>query len=98
MSWYDTIGSGLGHLIDMWTGTPSGTTGAGANAAMASPVAQGVRNAYDNTDFGKATGLGPFMKLLGIGGASTPAPPPPTPLATPPPPAEPAARLRPHPR
>jgi len=81
MSWYDGIGTGIGHLIDMWTGSPQGTTGAGTSAAAA-PIATGARNMYNNTDFGKATGLAPFMKMLGIG-PSTPTPVPEDRMATP---------------
>ena len=65
MSWYDSIGAGLGGVVDMFTGMPSGSTAAAGGA-----VATGAHNMYDNTDFGKATGLAPYMKMLGIG--STP--------------------------
>jgi hypothetical protein len=65
MSWFDGIGAGVGSMLDMFTGMPSGSTSAGASA-----VGGGLHNAYDNTDFGKATGLAPYMKMLGIG--STP--------------------------
>src|SRR5215475_9051558 len=83
MSWFDGIGTGLGHLIDMWTGSPAGTTGAAATGVANSAVGQGARNMYDNTDFGKATGLAPFMKLLGIGPAAAPAAPAEDRMATP---------------
>jgi len=65
MSWYDGIGAGLGGVVDMFTGAPSGSTAAAGGA-----VATGAQNMYNNTDFGKATGLAPFMKMLGMG--STP--------------------------
>ena len=77
MSWYDSIGAGLGGVADMFAGSPSGST-----AAAAPVIANGAQNMYDNTDFGKATGLAPFMKMLGMG-STPPVEPAPTRMATP---------------
>jgi hypothetical protein len=73
--WYDSLGSGVGSLVDMMTGSPGGSTAAGASA-----VAAEAGHVAGNTDFGKATGLAPYMKMLGMGG---PAAPPETRMATP---------------
>ncbi|MGN6110936.1 MAG: hypothetical protein ACTHU0_37895, partial [Kofleriaceae bacterium] len=64
--WYDGLGTGIGSLVDMFTGAAPGSTHAGAKAAAA-PVAAEGKHVADNTNFGKATGLAPFMKMLGIG-------------------------------
>ena len=69
MSWYDGIGTGLGHLMNMWSGAPAGNPAPAAKPPVA-PVGPGAHD----FDFGKATGLEPFMKMLGIGSHAEPAP------------------------
>ena len=72
-NWYDSVGSGIGSLVDMFAGNPHGMTAAGASAATPM-LTEHAQHVAGSTDFGKATGLTPFMKMLGIGGpAATPA-------------------------
>jgi hypothetical protein len=60
-NWYDGIGAGIGSMVDMFTGMPGGTTATGASAA-----ATGVANSSTAQTVGTATGLTPFMKMLGM--------------------------------
>ncbi|MCE9579565.1 MAG: hypothetical protein K8W52_40970 [Deltaproteobacteria bacterium] len=77
MSWFDGLGSGIGSLVDMFTGMPGGTTAAGASAA-----ASGIAGSGAAQKVGTATGLTPYMKLLGMT-PSTPAKTPEDRVATP---------------
>lgn len=70
--WIDYAGS----LVDMFTGTPQGASATGARAAGSaianSGAGQEAKHVAGNTDFGKATGLSPWMKMLGMGGPEAP--------------------------
>src|SRR5262245_8785960 len=70
MSWWNDIGAGLGNVVDMFSGMPSGSTAAGAGAAS-----DAFNNSYvgSRLDFGKSTGLAPYMQMLGLADKSKPA-------------------------
>src|SRR5687768_15655806 len=75
MSWFDNISNGAGNLVDWFRGSRGGdaAAGGGGGGGAAAPAAAGPDTGWGNGGLAKATGLSPWVKVLGVGQGNSPA-------------------------